>query len=65
MHNKPKFVYYLNNVFFVFFSFQKSPAKQIGHSLKKSFRCVPSKTNHKIPTFSDVPEKKIDLTNIV
>lgn len=43
----------------------KSPAKQIGHSLKKSFRCVPSKTNHKIPTFSDVPEKKIDLTNIV
>ncbi|CAE1297915.1 unnamed protein product [Acanthosepion pharaonis] len=44
---------------------QKSPAKQIGHSLKKSFRCVPSKTNHKIPTFSDVPEKKIDLTNIV
>ncbi|XP_036361393.1 dystrobrevin beta isoform X4 [Octopus sinensis] len=43
----------------------KSPAKQIGHSLKKSFRCVPSKPNHKIPTFSDVPENRIDLTNIV
>lgn len=65
-----KFLYYFScelSFFFLslFFYIQKSPAKQIGHSLKKSFRCVPSKTNHKIPTFSDVPEKKIDLTNIV
>lgn len=27
----------------------KSPTKQIGHSLRKSFRCVPEKSNHVLP----------------
>ncbi|XP_064607388.1 dystrobrevin beta-like isoform X2 [Liolophura sinensis] len=46
----------------------KSPAKQIGHSLKKTIRCVPSKSHHgnnKHPHFPDQPEKTIDLTHIV
>ncbi|XP_013413234.1 dystrobrevin beta isoform X3 [Lingula anatina] len=45
---------------------EKSPAKQIGHSLRKSFRCVPAKaTNNKIPVFPETPEKTLDLSHIV
>ncbi|XP_050403143.1 dystrobrevin beta isoform X2 [Patella vulgata] len=43
----------------------KSHVKQIGHSIKKSFHCVPHKSNHKLPHYPDAPEKKIDLSYIV
>ncbi|XP_014675763.1 PREDICTED: dystrobrevin alpha-like, partial [Priapulus caudatus] len=46
------------------YSSYKSPAKQLSHSLRKSFRCVPSKDKD-IPRFPDTPEKKLDLSNIV
>ncbi|KAK3583118.1 hypothetical protein CHS0354_036866 [Potamilus streckersoni] len=42
----------------------KSPAKQIGHTLKKSFRCVQQKDNH-IPMYPEYPEKTVDLSYIV
>ncbi|KAL3867595.1 hypothetical protein ACJMK2_040478 [Sinanodonta woodiana] len=42
----------------------KSPAKQIGHSLRKSFRCVQQKDNH-IPMYPEYPEKTVDLSYIV
>ncbi|ELU02511.1 hypothetical protein CAPTEDRAFT_221719 [Capitella teleta] len=45
------------------YSSYKSPAKQIGQSLKKSFRCVPAKA--KIPQFPEAPEKPLDLAHIV
>lgn len=48
------------------YSFYKSPAKQLGQSLKKSIRCIPSKsTNNRNPRFSDNPEKTLDLSHIV
>lgn len=43
----------------------KSPSKQIGHSLRKSFRCVPDKGKSNIPRFPDEPEKTINLSHIV
>lgn len=43
----------------------KSPSKQIGHSLRKSFRCVPEKPNHVLPRFPDLPEKTLNLSHIV
>ncbi|XP_060598439.1 dystrobrevin beta-like isoform X2 [Ruditapes philippinarum] len=44
----------------------KSPAKQIGHSIKKSFHCVPSKSlDEKPPSFPELPEKTVDLSYIV
>ncbi|KAG8319009.1 hypothetical protein J6590_100517, partial [Homalodisca vitripennis] len=43
----------------------KSPSKQIGHSLRKSFRCVPEKGKASIPRFPDEPEKTINLSHIV
>ncbi|XP_021373881.1 dystrobrevin beta-like isoform X3 [Mizuhopecten yessoensis] len=43
----------------------KSAAKQIGHNLKKSIKCVPTKANQKIPHFPDTPEKTMDLSYIV
>ncbi|WAR24886.1 DTNB-like protein [Mya arenaria] len=44
----------------------KSPAKQIGHSIKKSFQCVPSTSlDEKPPVFPDLPEKTVDLSYIV
>lgn len=50
---------------FIFPVLQKSPAKQIGHSLRKSFRCVPAKPNQKLPHFPETPEKTLDLSHIV
>ncbi|XP_064626409.1 dystrobrevin beta-like isoform X4 [Lineus longissimus] len=45
---------------------QQSPSKQLGHSIRKSFRCVPAKPpNNRIPHFPETPEKTIDLSNIV
>lgn len=43
----------------------KSPSKQIGHTLRKSFRCVPDKPNHVLPRFPDQPEKTLNLSHIV
>lgn len=43
----------------------KSPSKQIGHSLRKSFRCVPEKPNHALPRFPEQPEKTLNLSHIV
>lgn len=43
----------------------KSPSKQIGHSLRKSFRCVPEKPSHVLPRFPEQPEKTLNLSHIV
>ncbi|KAK0181306.1 hypothetical protein PV327_003599 [Microctonus hyperodae] len=43
----------------------KSPSKQIGHSLRKSFRCVPEKGKNCLPRFPEQPEKTLDLSHIV
>ncbi|KAI5705863.1 hypothetical protein M8J75_002491 [Diaphorina citri] len=44
----------------------KSPSKQIGHSLRKSFRCVPEKAKaNNIPRFPEEPEKTLNLSHIV
>ncbi|XP_015588903.1 dystrobrevin beta isoform X3 [Cephus cinctus] len=43
----------------------KSPSKQIGHSLRKSFRCVPEKGKNNLPRFPEQPEKTLDLSHIV
>ncbi|KAK7865657.1 hypothetical protein R5R35_006912 [Gryllus longicercus] len=43
----------------------KSPSKQIGHSLRKSFRCVPEKGKPNIPRFPEEPEKTLNLSHIV
>ncbi|XP_014214877.1 dystrobrevin beta [Copidosoma floridanum] len=43
----------------------KSPSKQIGHSLRKSFRCIPEKGRHSLPRFPEQPEKTLDLSHIV
>lgn len=48
------------------YSCYKSPSKQIGHSLRKSFRCVPEKqTAGVLPKFPDQPEKTLNLSHIV
>lgn len=43
----------------------KSPSKQIGHTLRKSFRCVPEKSTDAIPRFPELPEKTLNLSHIV
>lgn len=43
----------------------KSPSKQIGHTLRKSFRCVPDKEKSSIPRFPEEVEKPINLSYIV
>ncbi|XP_026466491.1 dystrobrevin beta-like [Ctenocephalides felis] len=47
------------------YSSYKSPSKQIGHTLRKSFRCVPEKTKNNLPRFPDQPEKTLNLSHIV
>ncbi|KAM7345140.1 dystrobrevin isoform 2-T4 [Cochliomyia hominivorax] len=47
------------------YSSYKSPSKQIGHSLRKSFRCVPEKTTQVLPRFPEQPEKTLNLSHIV
>ncbi|XP_077283392.1 dystrobrevin isoform X2 [Arctopsyche grandis] len=42
-----------------------SPSKQIGHSLRKSFRCVPERSRQQFPRFPDQPEKTLNLSHIV
>lgn len=43
----------------------KSPSKQIGYTLRKSFRCVPEKPTQAIPRFPDKPERTLNLSHIV
>ena len=47
------------------YSYWKSPTKQIGHSLRKSFRCIPS--NRSQLQYMDEPpkDKRFDLSHIV
>uniref|UniRef100_A0A182XKB8 Dystrobrevin n=1 Tax=Anopheles quadriannulatus TaxID=34691 RepID=A0A182XKB8_ANOQN len=47
------------------YSSYKSPSKQIGHSLRKSFRCVPDKQIQPLPRFPEQPEKTLNLSHIV
>ncbi|XP_035779703.1 dystrobrevin beta-like isoform X5 [Anopheles albimanus] len=47
------------------YSSYKSPSKQIGHSLRKSFRCVPDKPTQALPRFPELPEKTLNLSHIV
>ncbi|XP_054710755.1 dystrobrevin beta-like [Uloborus diversus] len=47
------------------YTYYKSPSKQLGHSLKKSFRCVPEKQSSAIPRFPEEPEKTLNLQHIV
>lgn len=47
------------------YSTYKSPSKQIGHSLRKSFRCVPDKPRSSLPRYPDQPEKTLNLSHIV
>lgn len=48
------------------YSCYKSPSKQFGNSLRKSFRCVPEKSSQGIlPKFPDQPEKTLNLSHIV
>ncbi|XP_044738342.1 dystrobrevin beta-like isoform X3 [Chrysoperla carnea] len=47
------------------YSTYKSPSKQLGHSLRKSFRCVPEKPKNALPKFPDQPEKTLNLSHIV
>lgn len=43
----------------------KSPSKQIGYTLRKSFRCVPEKPTQAIPRFPEKPERTLNLSHIV
>lgn len=47
------------------YTIYKSPSKQLGHSLRKSFRCVPEKPAGHLPRFPDEPERTLDLSHIV
>ncbi|XP_015909850.1 dystrobrevin beta isoform X2 [Parasteatoda tepidariorum] len=47
------------------YTYYKSPSKQLGHSLKKSFRCVPEKQIASIPRFPEEPERTLNLQHIV
>ncbi|XP_017774247.1 PREDICTED: dystrobrevin beta isoform X2 [Nicrophorus vespilloides] len=42
-----------------------SPTRTIGHSLRKSFRCVPDKPKNNLPRFPEQPEKPLNLSHIV
>lgn len=43
----------------------KSTGKQLGHAIRKSFRCVPDKHNHDVPWFPETPEQTLNLAHIV
>ncbi|XP_050668147.1 dystrobrevin beta isoform X2 [Leptidea sinapis] len=43
----------------------KSPSKQIGATLRKSFRCVPERARATLPRYPDQPERTLDLSHIV
>ncbi|UYV62535.1 DTNA [Cordylochernes scorpioides] len=43
----------------------KSASKQLGHSLRKSFRCVPEKPSNPLPRYPEEPEQTLDLSHIM
>ncbi|UYV62534.1 DTNA [Cordylochernes scorpioides] len=43
----------------------KSASKQLGHSLRKSFRCVPEKPSNPLPRYPEEPEQTLDLSHII
>lgn len=43
----------------------KSPSKQLSHSIRKSFRCVPENPHGDIPRFPEEPERPLNLQHIV
>ncbi|XP_035452282.1 dystrobrevin beta isoform X3 [Spodoptera frugiperda] len=43
----------------------KSPSKQIGATLRKSFRCVPERARAQLPRYPDQPERTLNLSHIV
>uniref|UniRef100_T1ILR2 ZZ-type domain-containing protein n=1 Tax=Strigamia maritima TaxID=126957 RepID=T1ILR2_STRMM len=43
----------------------KSPTKQLSHSIRKSFRCVPDGSKDTIPRFPEEPERTLNLQHIV
>ncbi|KAG6457831.1 hypothetical protein O3G_MSEX010492, partial [Manduca sexta] len=43
----------------------KSPSKQIGATLRKSFRCVPERGRAPLPRYPDQPERTLNLSHIV
>ncbi len=47
------------------YTYWKSPTKQIGHSLRKSFRCIPSKSPQLQYTDEPPKEKRFNLQHIV
>ncbi|CAF4874210.1 unnamed protein product [Pieris macdunnoughi] len=46
-------------------SLRKSPSKQIGATLRKSFRCVPERARAPLPRYPDQPERTLNLSHIV
>lgn len=50
--------------FFLFYSFQKSPAKKLTNALSKSLSCASSREPLH-PMFPDQPEKPLNLAHIV
>lgn len=47
------------------YTYWKSPTKQIGHSLRKSFRCIPSNRNQLQYIDEPPKDKRFDLSHIV
>ncbi|XP_063388345.1 dystrobrevin beta-like [Cydia fagiglandana] len=47
------------------YSHYKSPSKQIGATLRKSFRCVPERARTQVPRYPDRPERTLNLSHIV
>ncbi|GAB6025833.1 hypothetical protein CHUAL_011815 [Chamberlinius hualienensis] len=39
--------------------------KQLGHAIRKSFRCVPDKQSSDVPWFPETPERTLNLAHIV
>lgn len=44
---------------------QKSPSKQLAHSIHKSLRCMPMANRTTHPIFPEVPQRPLDLSNVV
>ncbi|KAG7300904.1 hypothetical protein JYU34_015246 [Plutella xylostella] len=47
------------------YSTYKSPSKQLGATLRASFRCVPERARAALPRYPEQPERTLDLSHIV
>uniref|UniRef100_A0A915C5R3 Dystrobrevin n=2 Tax=Parascaris univalens TaxID=6257 RepID=A0A915C5R3_PARUN len=47
------------------YSSYKSPSKQLAHSIHKSLRCMPMANRTTHPVFPEVPQRPLDLSNVV